>query len=120
MRTSELTGALLDYWVARAEDYQAEVRKYEMADGWHHYCNVKERTRNQVFMPSKSWDQGGRIIDREGISLKCGEDRSWYAYSEFFDATAAGGSALEAAMRAIVKNKFGAEVPDEVSDLTSA
>jgi hypothetical protein len=88
MKTSDLTGAALDWAVAMAENWAGavfEVKPY-----------------------SKDWAHGGPIIEREKITLEwTGED--WMAYikhdDEFF-----GGTPLIAAMRCYVASKLGDEV----------
>lgn len=61
----------------------------------------------EFFSPSRLWQQGGPIIEAAQISLKCYRHGEWYAYSDHFGATACGETALIAAMRVYVKNKFG-------------
>ena len=112
MKVSELAGAKLDYWVARAEGandtFKMFKRHYDDPD----FVNYK---------PSSDWSQGGPIIEREQLWLtgpyrsrkewKCGDGKKadWdYAQSEYHGATP-----LEAAMRCLVASKFGNEVPDE-------
>jgi hypothetical protein len=66
MKTSELTGALLDYWVARAEglnpaaviDYGREVYAENYGKGF------------EVSRYSTDWSQGGPIIERERIFME--------------------------------------------------
>lgn len=122
MRTSELTGALLDYWVARAEGLEAEVRSYQQDPFGKgvvtvHYCNLKKG--NRPFSPSTRWAQGGSIIEREMIELS--HDRDWREDGQFgrvWQGNHAGygymdgDTPLIAAMRAYVASKFGAEVQE--------
>jgi hypothetical protein len=101
MRTNELTGAALDWAVAKCEKpewlgNQAEV--YVLKAGFH---------------PSTNWAQGGPIIEREGISVCPDEIAPWCA---FFDNGTAeyvfytGTTPLIAAMRCYVASKLGDEV----------
>jgi hypothetical protein len=95
MRTNELTGAALDWAVARCEvgaDFIGEI------DDPHFY--------------STDWAQGGAIIEREGIALIPG----WTAERPGFSAD--GETALIAAMRCYVASKLGDEV-EIPSELTS-
>lgn len=95
MKTNELTGKLLDHWVARAEGMD------------------KRRTNYVAY--SSSWTVGGPIIEREIAALEhCSNDAGfeWNATNESGDVYW-GSTALEAAMRAFVASKFGAEVPGE-------
>lgn len=122
MRTSELTGALLDYWVAKAEGLEAEVRSYQQdpfGKGVEtvRYCNLKKG--NRPFLPSTSWAQGGSIIEREMIELS--HDRDWREDGQFWRVWQGnhagygymdGDTPLIAAMRVYVASKFGAEVQE--------
>ena len=101
MKTNELTGAALDWAVAKCEKpewlgNQAEV--YVLKAGFH---------------PSTNWAQGGPIIEREGISVCPDEIAPWCA---FFDNGTAeyvfytGTTPLIAAMRCYVASKLGDEV----------
>lgn len=110
MKTSELTGAALDWAVAKCE-------------GLDHYFDaglvcLKGQpfdTHWQYWTPSTDWAQVGPIIEREKITLEwTGED--WMGYirhdEEFF-----GSTPLIAAMRCYVASKLGdeVEIPDELS-----
>ena len=113
MKTSELTGALLDYWVAKAEGYEAEILKDDKGE----FVVRTERFENGghsrgPFFPSTNWLDGGPIIEREQIKIE--------HVGEYWDAlivakTAdvyyqAGPTPLVAAMRVYVASKFGDEV----------
>lgn len=118
MKVSELSGALLDYWVAKVEGSSGP--EYLFQDGaWHATdCGVP------VFY-SRDVAQAWPIIDRELISTVAWEKGAWSAYvgrqDTYLDvfrsdsADGQGSTALIAAMRAYVRLKFGDEVPDEVS-----
>ena len=99
MKTSDLSGALLDSWVAKA-------------DG---------RASESDFAPSSNWAQGGPILEREGIhvapmhakggtwcaiSLGRLQDRSNGVRGPWVE----GPSFLVAGMRAYVAAKFGSTV----------
>jgi hypothetical protein len=60
MKTSELTGAALDWAVHKAEGRNIELHMF-----WEY------RTHNNMFHYSTDWAQGGPIIEREGIELLC-------------------------------------------------
>lgn len=70
MKVSELEGALLDYWVAKAEGFGAEL----CGDSRGAFCI---RTKQYVgggsfrgpFCPSTEWADGGPIIERDQIFL---------------------------------------------------
>lgn len=109
MRTSELTGALLDYWVARAEGFSDAKIVGEQGNPNDEFCLINRRP----YMPSTDWAQGGPVIEREEISLLPGP---WSAQVFLEDGLRSfegiGLTPLIAAMRAYVASKFGDEVPD--------
>ena len=87
MKTSELTGAALDWAV-----------------------NQIEECCDDPFTPmfSTDWAQGGPIIEREKIALWLNGDDDWAATDGFKNAT--GSTPLIAAMRCYVASKLGEEV----------
>lgn len=123
MKTAELTGALLDYWVAKAEGLKVSglpVVEIRGSRGW------------LAYRPSTDWAQGGPIIERAMITVTpqaydvgpatCSgwiavqviyglfeDDNGRRSASRFFDK-----NYLAAAMRAVVHAKFGDEVPNEI------
>lgn len=124
MKVSELTGALLDYYVAQAEGknfvfisvkWDACVDSSILADDEDLY------DKKAVFSPSTNWAQGGPIIERERIKLlpTIPTAATWYA-SIWNGTTLADGvshraqadAPLVAAMRAYVASKFGDEVQE--------
>lgn len=110
MRTSELTGAALDWAVARCVGdhyvwWSAEGRPFE-------------RTRDAVdpwFEPSTNWSQAGPIIEREGLTLTHQGTR-WGAQTDD-DLFAYGPTPLIAAMRCFVLSRLGdeVEIPKELT-----
>lgn len=95
MKTSELKDADLDYWVAKCEG----------AD----YASL------DFYVPSLLWDQGGPIIEREGIKLYRGQGGVWWSASESDPHhPVSGPTPLVAAMRCYVASILGdeVEVPD--------
>jgi hypothetical protein len=127
LKTAELTGAMLDYWVAKAEGH-AEVELTGHSAGG----NVKRQFCEVVlpgedgqeywteYDPSKDWARGGPIIEREKISViqeRYGNDE-WEAgrvretgEHHYTENAMFGPTPLIAAMRAFVASKFGDEVP---------
>lgn len=99
MKTSELTGAQLDYWVARAEGMEPSVDS------------------QMRFMPSSDWAHGGPIIERERIDYQHrpvpDRPHSFIVEAECIGREAIGRTVLEASMRAYVASKFGEEVADD-------
>ena len=111
IKTSELTGAALDWAVARCE---GGVGKNQLLGAW--------------YAPSTDWGQGGPIIEREGITLDYdhyGPSRLWIASivceDKEFDGVVRfecnGPTALTAAMRCRVASKLGdtVDIPEELT-----
>jgi len=101
IKTSELTGAALDWAVAKCEGLLHD-------DG----------TVSDYWQPSELWEQGGPIIEREGIAIgKNGPVGTTTAYeASISSAIYYGPTPLIAAMRCYVASKLGdeVEVPDEL------
>ena len=93
MKTNELTGVALDWAVANCEGLLHD-------DG----------TVSDYWQPSELWEQGGPIIEREGIALIPG----WTAERPGYSAD--GDTPLIAAMRCYVASKLGdeVEIPEEL------
>ena len=116
MKTSELTGAQLDWAVAKCEGINLHH-----AIQPHGYLEIlfNEANGGDVFTPSNDWAQGGPIIERENItwtgqsSVACKYigNQKWKHFEEF------GPKPLIAAMRCYVASKMGADVelPKELS-----
>ncbi len=127
MKTSELTGALLDYWVATAEGLEPYADKLPDGATYHRYWLVDlpeepavivglipEPPKGAVrYAPSSLWQQGGPIIEREAIDIACTEPRldPRYWLAQYNDSAVIGETPLIAAMRAYVESKLGYEVP---------
>src|SRR4051812_8933896 len=107
MKVSELDGAQLDYWVAKAEGYNPELqegRPYIWTD------------QTGFWLPSVNWSDGGPIIEREQIQIGPTYD-GWYAEYPYMrrsgvsagygDPFVEAKTALIAAMRCYVASKFG-------------
>ena len=105
MQTNELTGAALDWAVAKCEGYRLDL--------------VPEDS----YSPSTDWSQGGPIIEREGISIvQQGDAAEWVAsvYNHNEDdwhSHTNGPTPLIAAMRCYVASKLGdeVEIPEELA-----
>jgi hypothetical protein len=122
MKTSELTGATLDWAVTRIE--QPEACAYGVAD-WREQRTRTVKNGEYLYRWHQSWAQGGPIIEREKITVGCGDDTLilWDAYKREFlfekdgrDAYMTGPTPLIAAMRCYVASKLGDDVniPDEL------
>ena len=96
MKTSELSGAALDWAVAKCEG--KEPKHHE---GW----PMEEPSEY-----STDWGLAGPIIEREKIDTYYGEKGWWQAVAETNDVCAFGESPLIAAMRCYVASKLGDEV----------
>jgi hypothetical protein len=101
MKTSELTGAALDWAVAKCEGAVWAVWRF------------KERHAVGEMRYSTSWSQGGPLIEREGIDTY--QSGVWVAEMDCKHTTE-GPTPLIAAMRCYVASKLGDEVdiPEEL------
>jgi len=102
MKTSQLTGAALDWAVATAEGTAYATWRFI------------EHQKDGCLRYSENWQLSGAIIERERISLIDQGGDCWLAvcgWTEVF-----GDTPLEAAMRCYVASKLGdeVEVPDEL------
>lgn len=103
MKTSELTGAALDWAVAKCEG----VRINPLTREGQRFLRLHSYSTN--------WAQGGPIIKREKIAGYFSQDASvWVADCEEYRST--GQTPLIAAMRCYVVNKLGdeVEIPEEL------
>ena len=103
MKTADLEGEQLDYWVAVAffgDNIEDPMKFPGSTKKWPEY------------KPSVNWEEGGPIIEREKISVIINSEDEWaaqmddYNNGDFY----AGGTPLIAAMRCLVASKFGDEV----------
>jgi hypothetical protein len=114
MKSAELEGAQLDYWVARALGYASlsEIPSEVTGSEYHPHepgCELRDE-----WSPSTDWSQGGQIIERNIAQLEHGSNDpglAWNATNDNGDVYWAD-TALVAAMRAYVASKFGDKVPD--------
>jgi hypothetical protein len=100
MKTSELTGAALDWAVAQCE-----------------YFPVRNGFDDNCPEYSTNWAQGGPIIERERINVDPSPDSpEWYGYYDNHGKWHSNSTPLIAAMRCYVANKLGdeVEIPDEL------
>jgi hypothetical protein len=103
MKTSELTGAQLDWAVARCEGNSGV---------WH----VSDKD-TEAFTPSTNWGHGGPIIEREGLTLDLYADYPRWKSSDAYGHAEYGPTPLIAAMRVYAAFKLGDDVgiPEELS-----
>lgn len=143
MKTTELSGALLDYWASRANEswkwahelFPTMTLDATFKDAIHDdsrtdlygtpapACflvpNNPFRQDYKLFAPSTNWEHGGPIVERERISIATIQrniDGDQWTASLLDDCSDVihGDTPLVAAMRCLVASKFGADVPDEV------
>lgn len=109
MNVSDLKDGLLNYWVAKAQGMDVYMKEG--------YCfRNQDPLRHHSYHPSEDWEEGGEIIEREGISIRMNGD-VWES-SSLLDETGAsytpsGPTPLIAAMRFFVCCNFGQVVNDE-------
>jgi hypothetical protein len=114
MKTAELTGAQLDYWVAKAEGKHPSAGA---RGDWEPLGDSSTRlydVHGSIWSPSANWEQGGPIIERERIAIQPGapDTGNWMATNPTRMDWAIGPTPLISAMRAFVASKYGHEVPD--------
>ena len=121
IKTKDLTGAALDWAVAKADENLYPKGDVRLLDGKVFTIepgNYEQSDRWQLYDPSTSWAQGGPIIERERISI-----RQWtnvpivHAYMPQDNAPwGAGPTPLIAAMRCFCCSRLGDEVdvPEEL------
>lgn len=130
MRTSELTGAALDWAVAKCEAEAVELISTRMITERRHVSLTPEEVASfpapnpYLVIPgvgnaaySTDWSQGGPIIEREFIELTCTDE--WKAFMHFQSnpCDEDGPTPLIAAMRCYVASKLGddVDVPEELT-----
>lgn len=121
IKTSELTGAALDWAVAKCEgftDYNHATETMMPPRKEYGRVNLDE------YSYSTDWARGGPIIERERMDIKCWDFHSmpWKASMWWDDENTAaeiqafGPTPLIAAMRCYVASKLGdeVEIPEEL------
>lgn len=120
MRTAELEGAMLDYWVARALGHECRFMssgdvEIRLAQPLHRGIGPQWFT----FLPSTDWREAGPIIEQRGITVSPhvstnGVVESWRAgfrwpvtSKRYSSRDYCGPTPLVAAMRAVVAEAFG-------------
>ena len=100
MKTSELTGAQLDWAVSKCEG----------VNYWHTLSGSYPPVKQAVFAPSTTWAQGGPIIEREGLALDLYADYPRWKSSDAYGHAEYGPTPLIAAMRVYAAFKLGDDV----------
>jgi hypothetical protein len=115
IKTSELTGAALDWAVAKCEG--VSLGSFKAAVAWmkRREPSDDELEAHHAYQYSTSWHAGGPIIEREKIELRHDGRSSWCAWIASTGAVH-GPTPLIAAMRCRVASKLGDEVdvPEEL------
>ncbi|RYF76653.1 MAG: DUF2591 domain-containing protein [Comamonadaceae bacterium] len=114
MKTAELQGSQLDFWVAKAEGLEpAQGRDFPSGDfTWQPTVGTARMAKDLRF--SSDWSIGGLIVERARLNVTAsGGPTRWVAWAgQGIATTYPGETALVAAMRAYVGRKFGDEVAD--------
>ena len=114
MKTNDLTGAALDWAVAKCEGIEVEY-----IDDSIKQCLLMKPSGSGIFAPSTDWEQGGAIIERESINLWRENARArWCASADEDKPDYWATSPLVAAMRCYVASKQGdeIEIPEELKN----
>lgn len=124
IKTSELTGAALDWAVAKVEGHQWRCPWLLEKDGFQSWSSYEQAWGNPTPKYSTDWSQGGPILERERIGV-CHyneadgwEVPNWAAWRTDTEdrVQIMGETALIAIMRCFVASKLGDEVdvPEEL------
>jgi hypothetical protein len=115
VKTSELTGAALDWAVAVADGLDYAVDMPQEIGGLLYYAENGEMHR---YSPSTNWNLMGTIIEQNMISIAPALHEGWEAWPWPIDEKimAWGDTPLEAAARCYVASKLGdvVDIPEEL------
>ena len=118
MKVNELTGAALDWAVAKCEGWEWRCPWMLEKNGFVVWQRYEAAWGSPTPNYSTDWAQGGPIIEREKLDLW------WCEGNGFYTATKSGGKSVEdgatpliAAMRCYVASKLGdeVEIPTELT-----
>lgn len=109
MKVCELTGAALDWAVAKCEGLGGQAY---LRDG-----KCYEPLFEEFLCYSTDWSQGGPIIERERINVSVYASLNWMATMNVEKRIESGPTPLIAAMRCYVASKMGdtVDVPPELA-----
>nr|WP_276539657.1 phage protein NinX family protein [Alcaligenes faecalis] len=129
-----MTGAELDYWVAKAQGESPYIEDDKCMISWNAGDLGGNETHRAYFQPSVDWQLAGQIIEREDLLIAKMNDL-WYSIhpdmgdtgywaAGYVDIYAdgcgwkfgKGETPLIAAMRAYVTNKYGETVPADTNE----
>lgn len=114
-KVSELDCLELDYWVARAKNFNGFIENYS-GEPWRVW--IKQGSQREIYNPSCDWSQGGPIIERKRIEINFNaQQKTWSARlsegNRFFKGNKfTGETLLVAAMRCFVASRYGDKVDD--------
>ena len=134
IKTTELTGAALDWAVAKCEGIlepihgEPQPRVVFYSDQWQRYMRLNPPPQvyyTDRYEPSTDWSQGGPIIERERITINydnldgTGPCKAYYLSTLFEEEEGwhqYGPTPMIAAMRCYVASKLGdeVEIPEEL------
>ena len=125
IKTADLTGAALDWAVAKALGIRTYIKRYKHTMTGPCILDADlvdmQTDGEQELKYSRSWAQGGPIIERDGMHVDClrqGKKPIWEAwpYASGTKHIQQGPTPLIAAMRCFVASKLGDEVdvPEEL------
>lgn len=111
MKTSELTGAALDWAVAKCE---GEDSDYVLASD--QFFLLHNENSSGLYCYSSDWSQGGPIIEQEMLTVGPAKHQGYMAWAWPKNQGYWGDTPLIAAMRCYVASKLGDEVdvPEEL------
>ena len=109
MKTINLTGAALDWAVAKCESIEVSGNKHGLI--FNALLTLGHISRgqssHQAYSPSSNWAQGGPIIERERIQTAYTNAEGWRAEGWSYICVSYGPTPLIAAMRCYVASKLG-------------
>jgi hypothetical protein len=119
MKTTEMTGAALDWAVAKCEGRKPSYHQGVVRATAHPDFPASAPMFGPELIYSTNWAQGGPIIEREGITLASPTPiaSEWCAMLWGVKAKQSGTTPLIAAMRCFVASKLGdnIEIPKELT-----
>lgn len=133
MKTYQLSGAALDWAVAKCEGHEIDSLMGGAVWYWRKCSLTGEPEVVEVFRPSTDWAQGGPIVERGDISFRkyhnekskahgryyarlCRESGTMVCWGKTTGCQQTGPTPLIAAMRCYVASKLGTEIdiPEEL------
>ena len=122
IKTIELTGAALDWAVAKADGKTPKIHctSFQSAFIYRIYLGLSYAYHSSgsivEYKPSNDWKEGGPIIEREGISVRQVLNRFWCADIQNGDCECDAHTPLVAAMRCFVMSKLGytVDIPESL------